>query len=94
MNHRSQPRGYVTDIRIPNLDGMTRGELVAYADATAAKVEQAEGATKDWLNLASKYARTKAKAMELRKTGEIAKALKYERECENIYGMIPARMKW
>lgn len=89
MTHR-----YMTDVDIPNLDAMTRGDLDAYAETTSARASQERGATADWLRLAARFARYKSMAMVARETGRTQDALKYEVEADIAYSMIPKRMRW
>jgi hypothetical protein len=86
----------------PNLDGMWPDDLIELADRI-----EAEGAAQvaaRWFPgepLGSQavcelqgYARIKASAMMLRQTGEIARAIIKESECERIYARLPEYAKW
>jgi hypothetical protein len=40
------------------------------------------------------YAKTKARAMKARTSGDIAKALLLEDQCDRIYRRLPANLQW
>lgn len=87
-------RSYSSDVGIPNLDAMSKGELEQYAAEAHQKAASASSPARDWYNLASRYARYKAKAMGLRTVGNIDLARRYELEADASYAMIPSRMRW
>lgn len=62
-----------------NLDGLTPEELVEAAAA---------------LSTLAAYARTKAKAMQDRASGEIDAALSKEEQCDRYFHTLPAWAKW
>ena len=62
-----------------NLDGLTPEELVEAAAA---------------LSTLAAYARTKARAMQDRASGEIDAALAQEEQCERYYHTLPDFAKW
>jgi hypothetical protein len=62
-----------------NLDGLTPEELVEAATA---------------LSTLAAYAKTKARAMQDRASGEIDAALAQEEQCDRNYAKLPAWAKW
>lgn len=80
---------------IPNLDEMSRSELVEYRDAMEALISSEPSSTAGhWFRLAHRYVKYKIKAMDARLAGQTDLANKFERECSMTYTMIPPRMRW
>lgn len=64
---------------VPNLDAMDVDDLIKFGN--------------DHARLAL-YAKLKAHAMIMRKTGKIADALNAEKECDQIYKSLPQCLRW
>lgn len=66
-------------LAVPNLDAMSRDDLIALR---AALLQLAE------------YANYKAGAIPERAAGDIAEAQRYERAAERVYSMLPTWARW
>ncbi len=94
MNAEQKPLD-ANDIVIPDLDNMTRSQLRAYAAKTTEAMRVCPNPKKqNWLNLAARYAESKADAMSQRIEGDHRSAVALEERCGNIYREIPKRMRW
>ena len=87
---------------IPNFDGMTSAELMAfwkkYTRPTRKDAAALIGDTrKGYTTLAARcaaYAVNKATAMTCREAGKISSAQAYESICEQLYNKLPEDLRW
>ncbi len=86
---------------IPNLDGMTEKELMAfwsrYHRATRADAAELVGKRPGYTNLAAvvaNYACNKSVAMACRVRGDIQAASIYEHAADLCYNQLPDDLKW
>lgn len=88
-------------MNLPDLDGMTRDELIQFAAKTRRDIADFDPALFEGRDSVlavterlAQYAATKANAMLLRATGYIPDALRLEGKCETIYQQLPSWARW
>lgn len=79
-------------VNIPSFDCDHLADVQAFANLQSDSMPS--GLTLQEFGILREYAIWKARAMECRLSGNIARALEYESDCDRLYAKLPPDLKW